>query len=152
MQHRRSHIPSLSENCNYGDRRHGQCKTNQQLRAPFTVLIQNIHNVNNLQDQHTVNITKDVPRNGKPSEIKKINKFGTWLDGHEKPYKQSLSIWPTKCGPICFFENLVCCEACDYLFSSIKLEVEFNHALTFIYQQHKLTSFKVHFSRRMIQR
>ncbi|XP_004297324.1 PREDICTED: myb-related protein 315-like isoform X1 [Fragaria vesca subsp. vesca] len=60
---RRSHIPSLSENCNYGDRRHGQCKTNQQLRAPFTVLIQNIHNVNNLQDQHTVNITKDDPSN-----------------------------------------------------------------------------------------
>ena len=73
VQHRRSHIPSLSENYNYGDRRHGQCgKTNQQLRAPFTVLIQNIQNVNNLKDQHTVSISKDVSRNGKPSLIKKI--------------------------------------------------------------------------------
>lgn len=67
---RRTHIPSLSENCNYGDRRHGQCgKTNQQLRAPFTVLIQNIHNVNNLQDQHNVNSTKEVPRNAQTNKF-----------------------------------------------------------------------------------
>ncbi|PRQ40819.1 putative transcription factor MYB-HB-like family [Rosa chinensis] len=73
---RRSHIPSLSENCNYGDRRHGQCgKTNQQLRAPFTVLIQNIHSVNNLQDQHNVNISKEAPR-----DAAQTNKFqGSFL-------------------------------------------------------------------------
>ncbi|XP_050375201.1 transcription factor MYB124-like isoform X3 [Argentina anserina] len=67
---RRSHITNLSENCNYGDRRHGHCgKTNQQLRAPFTVLIQNVYNVNNLQDQHTVNITKEVPRSAQTNKF-----------------------------------------------------------------------------------
>ncbi|KAL6294703.1 hypothetical protein ACE6H2_002845 [Prunus campanulata] len=61
---RRTHIPNLSENCNSGDRLFEQCgKMNQQLRAPFTVLIQNFHNVDNLPDQHNVSSTKEVPGN-----------------------------------------------------------------------------------------
>lgn len=43
---------------------------NQQLRAPFTVLIQNFHNVDNLPDQHNVSSTKEVPGNGKSPQIK----------------------------------------------------------------------------------
>lgn len=71
VRHRRTHIPNLPENCNSGDRLFEQCgKMNQQLRAPFTVLIQNFHNVDNLPDQHNVSSTKEVPGNGKSLQIK----------------------------------------------------------------------------------
>ncbi|CAB4264584.1 unnamed protein product [Prunus armeniaca] len=67
---RRTHIPNLSENCNSGDRLFEQCgKMNQQLRAPFTVLIQNFHNVDNLPDQHNVSSTKEVPGNAQNSKF-----------------------------------------------------------------------------------
>ncbi|XP_048441065.1 transcription factor MYB124-like isoform X1 [Pyrus x bretschneideri] len=61
---RRSHIPSLPKNCTSGDRLLEQCgKINQQLRPPFTVLIQNAHNVENLQDQHNGHSTKEFAGN-----------------------------------------------------------------------------------------
>ncbi|KAG2707238.1 hypothetical protein I3760_05G139400 [Carya illinoinensis] len=57
---RRTYIPDLTENYNLRDRSHKQCgTTNQQLRAPFAVLVQNIHNVNNLPAEHQVNNAKD---------------------------------------------------------------------------------------------
>ncbi|XP_039040559.1 transcription factor MYB88-like isoform X2 [Hibiscus syriacus] len=54
---RRSHIPNLAENCNFGDRAHRVSGTviNQQIRHPFAVLGQNIHNANNLVMQSQVN-------------------------------------------------------------------------------------------------
>ncbi|KAM1300146.1 hypothetical protein EV1_011510 [Malus domestica] len=69
---RRSHIPSLSE----GDRLLEQCgKMSQQLRAPFAVLIQNVHNVENLPDQNNVNGTKEVPVNA----VQKSKFHGSFL-------------------------------------------------------------------------
>ncbi|MBA0738508.1 hypothetical protein Gogos_011847, partial [Gossypium gossypioides] len=58
---RRSHIPDLTESCNFGDRAHRVSGTiiNQQLRYPFAVLGQNLHNANNLV-QPQVNKVKDV--------------------------------------------------------------------------------------------
>jgi myb proto-oncogene protein len=47
---RRSHLPERSDDtCNYGDRSHKQCGTtvNTQPRPPFTILVQNCHNINN---------------------------------------------------------------------------------------------------------
>ncbi|KAF3431429.1 hypothetical protein FNV43_RR26160 [Rhamnella rubrinervis] len=59
---RRTHISDLTENCNFSDRLHKQCGTtmNQQLRAPFAVLVQNSHSVNNLRTQHHVSSTQEV--------------------------------------------------------------------------------------------
>ncbi|KAI4328406.1 hypothetical protein L6164_020763 [Bauhinia variegata] len=53
---RRAHISASAAKINFGDRSHKQCgtTTNQQPRAPFAVLAQNFHKVNNLQDQHHV--------------------------------------------------------------------------------------------------
>ncbi|KAK7274779.1 hypothetical protein RIF29_15878 [Crotalaria pallida] len=53
---RRSHIPDGTEKISFGDRSHKQNGTpiNQQPRAPFAVLPQNSHNVNNLPGQHHV--------------------------------------------------------------------------------------------------
>ncbi|KAL4315386.1 hypothetical protein HN51_069546 [Arachis hypogaea] len=53
---RRSHIPVVEERINYGDRLHKQngSQISQQPRAPFAVLPQNSHNVNNLPDQHDI--------------------------------------------------------------------------------------------------
>ncbi|MED6162837.1 Transcription factor [Stylosanthes scabra] len=53
---RRSHIPEVAERINYGDRSHKQngVPISQQPRAPFAVLPQNSHNVNNLPDQHDI--------------------------------------------------------------------------------------------------
>ncbi|KAH7570132.1 hypothetical protein JRO89_XS05G0050200 [Xanthoceras sorbifolium] len=50
----RSHVPDLTENCNYGNRSHKQSGTtmSQQPRPPFTVLGQNLSSVNNLSTQH----------------------------------------------------------------------------------------------------
>lgn len=45
---------------------------NQQLRAPFAVLVQNVHNVNNLPAQHHVNDTKDVSTDGKSPQLENI--------------------------------------------------------------------------------
>ncbi|XP_062111660.1 transcription factor MYB124 isoform X2 [Humulus lupulus] len=61
---RRSHISDPSENCNFESRLHKQFRTTtmnqQQLRAPFAVLVQNSHNINNMPPQHHDNITKEV--------------------------------------------------------------------------------------------
>ncbi|KAK8526015.1 hypothetical protein V6N12_020496 [Hibiscus sabdariffa] len=59
---RRSHIPDLAESCNFGDRAHrvSGAVINQQLRYPFAVLGQNIHNANNLVVQSHVNKVKEV--------------------------------------------------------------------------------------------
>ncbi|TKY58815.1 Myb-related protein B [Spatholobus suberectus] len=53
---RRAHIPDDAEKINFGDRSHlrNGTPTNQQPRAPFAVLTQNSHNINNLPDQHQV--------------------------------------------------------------------------------------------------
>ncbi|KAF5449678.1 hypothetical protein F2P56_030098 [Juglans regia] len=57
---RRTYIPDLTENYNLRDRSHKQCgTTNQELRPPFAVLVQNIRNVNNLPAEHQVNNAKD---------------------------------------------------------------------------------------------
>ncbi|CAK7326975.1 unnamed protein product [Dovyalis caffra] len=55
---RKSHIPSLPRNCNFGDRSHPQCG-NPQQRPPFAVLAQNFHNIN-AADQHHVSSSKEV--------------------------------------------------------------------------------------------
>ncbi|XP_039023767.1 transcription factor MYB88-like isoform X2 [Hibiscus syriacus] len=59
---RRSHISDLTENCNFGDRSHGVSGTmmNQQLRHPFVVLGQNLHNANSVVVQSHVNNDKEV--------------------------------------------------------------------------------------------
>ncbi|XWS64286.1 hypothetical protein CRYUN_Cryun06bG0173200 [Craigia yunnanensis] len=59
---RRSHISDLSGNGNFGDRAHRVSGTiiNQQLRHPFSVLGQNLHNVNNVVVQSQVNDVKEV--------------------------------------------------------------------------------------------
>ncbi|XVF03374.1 hypothetical protein REPUB_Repub04eG0255500 [Reevesia pubescens] len=59
---RRSHISDPSENCNFGDRAHRVSGTiiNQQLRHPFAVLGQNLHDVNNVMVQSQVNNVKEV--------------------------------------------------------------------------------------------
>ncbi|KAH7515906.1 transcription factor MYB124 isoform X1 [Ziziphus jujuba] len=63
---RRTHNSDYTEKCNLTDRLHKPCggMMNQQLRAPFAVLVQNVHNVNNLPAQHHVNDTKDVSTDG----------------------------------------------------------------------------------------
>lgn len=79
MQNRRSHISNLSENCDFGVRLHKQSRTttmNQHLRAPFAVLVQNSHNINNLPAQHHVNITKEVDADGISPQLKTFW-FGT---------------------------------------------------------------------------
>uniref|UniRef100_A0A6N2M599 Uncharacterized protein n=1 Tax=Salix viminalis TaxID=40686 RepID=A0A6N2M599_SALVM len=48
---RKSHIPGLAGNCNFGDRSHPQCG-NHQPRPPFAVLAQNFHNVNVASQHH----------------------------------------------------------------------------------------------------
>ncbi|XP_021299596.1 transcription factor MYB124 isoform X2 [Herrania umbratica] len=59
---RRSHISDAMENCNFGDRAHKVSGTiiNQQLRHPFAVLGQNLHNVNNVVVQSRINSVKEV--------------------------------------------------------------------------------------------
>ncbi|KAK8493715.1 hypothetical protein V6N12_019302 [Hibiscus sabdariffa] len=59
---RRSHIDRLTENCNFGDRSHRVSGTtvNQQLRHPFAVLGQNLHNASNVVVQSQVNNVKEV--------------------------------------------------------------------------------------------
>ncbi|OMO93189.1 hypothetical protein CCACVL1_06596 [Corchorus capsularis] len=55
-------ISDLTENCNFGDRAHRISGTiiNQQLRHPFAVLGQNLHNTNNVVLQSQVNNVKEV--------------------------------------------------------------------------------------------
>ncbi|KAJ6771701.1 MYB PROTEIN-RELATED [Salix koriyanagi] len=55
---RKSHIPGLAGNCNFGDRSHPQCG-NHQPRPPFAVLAQNFHNVN-VASQHHASGVKEV--------------------------------------------------------------------------------------------
>ncbi|EOY02015.1 hypothetical protein QUC31_013483 [Theobroma cacao] len=59
---RRSHISDVMENCDFGDRAHKVSGTiiNQQLRHPFAVLGQNLHNVNNVVVQSQINNVKEV--------------------------------------------------------------------------------------------
>ncbi|XVF43085.1 hypothetical protein PTKIN_Ptkin02bG0012100 [Pterospermum kingtungense] len=59
---RRSHISDLSGNCNFGDIAHGVSGTDidQELRHPFAVLGQNLHNVNKVVVQSQVNNVKEV--------------------------------------------------------------------------------------------
>ncbi|KAK8508161.1 hypothetical protein V6N13_055614 [Hibiscus sabdariffa] len=59
---RRSHIYRLTEDCNFGDRSHRVSGTtvNQQLRHPFAVLGQNLHNASNVVVQSQVNNVKEV--------------------------------------------------------------------------------------------
>lgn len=68
---RRAHIPDLTENYNLRDRSHKQCGTtmNQQLRAPFAVLVQNFHNISNLPAQHHVNNAKEVLSDAQNNKI-----------------------------------------------------------------------------------
>ncbi|XP_039065377.1 transcription factor MYB88-like [Hibiscus syriacus] len=73
---RRSHIPNLGESCNFGDRAHRVSGTiiNQQLRHPFAVLGQNIHNANNLVVQSQVNKVNVVSNDAQNYRIQ-----GTYL-------------------------------------------------------------------------
>ncbi|XP_075658417.1 transcription factor MYB124-like isoform X1 [Castanea sativa] len=74
---RRTHISDFTENYNLRDRSHKPCGTiNQQLRAPFAVLVQNFHNINNLPAQHQVNSAKEV-LNDEAAQNDKIQ--GTFL-------------------------------------------------------------------------
>ncbi|XP_040964686.1 transcription factor MYB88 isoform X3 [Gossypium hirsutum] len=59
---RRSHVSDLTENCIFGDRSHRVSGTmmNQQLRHPFAVLGQNLHNAKNVMVQSQVNNVKEV--------------------------------------------------------------------------------------------
>jgi hypothetical protein len=65
---RKSHIPGLAGNCNFGDRSHPQYG-NQQPRPPFAVLAQNLHNVN-VASQHHVSGVKEVSIDGKTPKTK----------------------------------------------------------------------------------
>lgn len=57
---RRSHIADITEDCNLGEGLLRDCRTTeQQLRAPFAVLVQNFHNMIDLPNQPHDN-TKDV--------------------------------------------------------------------------------------------
>ncbi|KAK7250445.1 hypothetical protein RIF29_32891 [Crotalaria pallida] len=53
---RRAHLPDAAEKTNFGDRSHlrNGTRINWQPRAPFSVLAQNSHEVNNLPDQNHV--------------------------------------------------------------------------------------------------
>ncbi|KAB1994162.1 hypothetical protein ES319_D13G081000v1 [Gossypium barbadense] len=59
---RRSHVSDLTENCIFGERSHRVSGTmmNQQLRHPFAVLGQNLHNAKNVMVQSQVNNVKEV--------------------------------------------------------------------------------------------
>ncbi|XP_059448528.1 transcription factor MYB124 isoform X1 [Corylus avellana] len=61
---RRTYISDLTENYNLRDRAHKPSGTmNQQLRAPFAVLVQNFHNVNDLPAQLQADNAKEVLKN-----------------------------------------------------------------------------------------
>lgn len=92
------------------------------------MLIQNIHNVNNLQDQHNVNSTKEVPRNGKSSLIKK-NCLELDLIA-VKSLIIEVVLLANRMWVYLFFGNRV---YSDYLFLSIKLpEILISLLLSFI--------------------
>ncbi|KAM7484341.1 hypothetical protein LguiA_000350 [Lonicera macranthoides] len=75
LKRRRSHIPEIAENCNQGERLLGECgTTNQLLRPPFAVLVQNFHNVSGLPTEHHANTTKDASCDVSSSTIQ-----GTYL-------------------------------------------------------------------------
>ncbi|CAL5426503.1 unnamed protein product [Camellia sinensis] len=59
---RRTHISDLTENCPRGERFLEECATtrSQQLRPPFSVLQQNLHNVGDLPTQNHINTTKEI--------------------------------------------------------------------------------------------
>ncbi|KAF7112315.1 hypothetical protein RHSIM_RhsimUnG0242100 [Rhododendron simsii] len=69
---RRTHLCDLTEKCNNGETLTGECgiTTNQQLRPPFTVLVQNFHNVGNMPSQHHVSNSKENPTDGTVSNDK----------------------------------------------------------------------------------
>ncbi|XP_028068468.1 transcription factor MYB124-like [Camellia sinensis] len=65
---RRTHISDLTENCPRGERFLEECATtrSQQLRPPFSVLQQNLHNVGDLPTQNHINTTKEISNDGNP--------------------------------------------------------------------------------------
>ncbi|KAK9276895.1 hypothetical protein L1049_006432 [Liquidambar formosana] len=73
---RRTHISDLTENCNGGGGLLGECgtTTSQQLRPPFTVLVQNFHNVGDLPTQHHNSNTKESSNDEQNNKIQ-----GTFL-------------------------------------------------------------------------
>ncbi|XP_059655893.1 transcription factor MYB124 isoform X2 [Cornus florida] len=56
----RIHVSNLTEKSNHGEIILKDCATtNQQLRPPFAVLVQNFHNLDDLPTQHHVSIAKE---------------------------------------------------------------------------------------------
>lgn len=67
MWFRRTHISYIADNYNHDERVSSQCRTtNQQLRPPFAVLVQNFDNVGNSHVQ-CHNTTKESTNDGKSS-------------------------------------------------------------------------------------
>ncbi|KAJ9563779.1 hypothetical protein OSB04_008939 [Centaurea solstitialis] len=61
---RRKHIPDTTENCNPEEKLTGTFRTtDQQLRSPFAVLLQNCHNISTLTSQLHVK-TEEVSKDG----------------------------------------------------------------------------------------
>ncbi|GFY88431.1 duplicated homeodomain-like superfamily protein [Actinidia rufa] len=75
---RRTHISELTEECNSGEKLTGEfgTTTNQQLRPPFAVLMQNFQNVGNLPTQQHLKSTKETS-NDEAASNNKIQ--GTFL-------------------------------------------------------------------------
>ncbi|CAL5398979.1 unnamed protein product [Camellia sinensis] len=73
---RRTHISDLTENCTRGERLLEECGTtrSQQLRPPFSVLQQNLHNVGDLPTQNHINATKEISNDASSYKIQ-----GTFL-------------------------------------------------------------------------
>ncbi|XP_057495098.1 transcription factor MYB88-like [Actinidia eriantha] len=75
---RRTHISELTEECNSGEKLAGEfgTTTNQQLRPPFAVLMQNFQNIGNLPTQQHLKNTKEMS-NDEAASNNKIQ--GTFL-------------------------------------------------------------------------
>ncbi|XP_052185515.1 transcription factor MYB124-like isoform X2 [Diospyros lotus] len=73
---RRTHFSDLTENCNHGKRLSTECgtKTDHQPRPPFAVLVQNLHNLEDLSSRHHGHDTKEIS-----NEVNSHNIQGTFL-------------------------------------------------------------------------
>ncbi|CAL5421596.1 unnamed protein product [Camellia sinensis] len=73
---RRTHISDLTENCTSGERLLEECGTtrSQQLRPPFSVLQQTLHNVGDLPALNHINTTKEISNDASSYKIQ-----GTFL-------------------------------------------------------------------------
>ncbi|KAL7260960.1 hypothetical protein ACSBR1_006597 [Camellia fascicularis] len=73
---RRTHVSDLTENCTRGERLLEECGTtrSQQLRPPFSVLQQNLHNVGDLPTQNHINTTREISNDASSYKIQ-----GTFL-------------------------------------------------------------------------